>query len=190
MHVCHRDNEVYSTKKENHKLVRVEIPFGYKQVRSLLRSMDRGTRKMERTVPIVSYDANYPVPPRRSASLPRRETEARVQAIVEPASTPRRSKHRSVRYAVRQPEHPSLTATSQDDASQPRARPRETDEKVRRGSLYEADMAKPRKEYRVEVREPVDVEARRERRREKERPREVESERGREGRRRRRMEER
>lgn len=164
IHVCHREGEVYSTKKDSHKYVRVEIPYGYDQVRGLLRSLDSGVRRSERTVPIISYDRTYPVSPRRREPEP--EPEERAEAIVEPAQTPRRRETTRYRYDVKPP-----SSTVDEDTQASRARRRETEERSKRGSLYEKDMQRPRKEYRVEVREPADAEARR-RRREREAPRE------------------
>ncbi|SMY23767.1 unnamed protein product [Zymoseptoria tritici ST99CH_1A5] len=97
-HVYHLDGEFYSTtasKDDGAKLVRVEIPAPYTNLRGLLRSMDyalrqRRQRHTTRPVPIISYDRSYPIPARR----PSNETTERAQVIVEPASSPRKKSHR------------------------------------------------------------------------------------------------
>lgn len=151
-HVYHREGEFYSTAKDNSKLVRIEIPVGYAQLRSLLRSMDRALRSHRLSTPIISYDRTYPIAPRRFDEQSQREP-----AYVEPAKSSshhshhRRSKHKSSSrystvavngdyqddYAVKAPSSPTTTTTSQ-----------------RRGSLYEQDMQRKKENYRVEIREP------------------------------------
>ncbi|KAK6405760.1 hypothetical protein LTR95_018733 [Oleoguttula sp. CCFEE 5521] len=169
LHVLSRDGTVYSTRKDDHRLTR-----------SLLKALERRARGKG----VVSYDRTYPVSPRRQAA----EEERRVPVVVETARTPRKSVRKTDRYEVREG---AVSAVSRDEDGLPsRARRRETDEKGQRGSLYESDVSRPRKEYRVEVREPEDVERRRhrERGRPREGEREREKEREREGRRRKREE--
>lgn len=154
-HVFHKDGDVYSTKKDDSKLVRVEIPHDYKQLRSLLKAMDRGIRT-HRTVPIVSYDRSYPIPARRSYE-PSGEPET---VIIEPASSTdyqsRRRSKKSAGYAT-VVINEDVTATTPVRSALPSAAVPKKDQQ-RRGSLYE-----PRKEkkYRVEIREPSERKERR-----------------------------
>ncbi|KAK5125029.1 hypothetical protein LTR85_001220 [Meristemomyces frigidus] len=144
-HVYHKDGIVYSRKKDNHKLVRVDMPHGYAQLAQLLKTMDRAIRSAPRTVPIVSYDRTYPVPARRTAPEPEDDyEEERREIVIEPASTPSRpkSKHRTTRYSTVVLEENVEAVTS-------------SSRKERRGSLYYDDMQRQRKEaYKVEIREP------------------------------------
>ncbi|WPG98363.1 Hypothetical protein R9X50_00115200 [Acrodontium crateriforme] len=145
-HVYLKDGQVYSSQKENHKRVLLELEPGYDQLRQLFRILDRSTQpSTHRTVPIVTYDTRLP------ESEPVYE---RNEVIIEPSHTStRRSQHKSTRYRpvvvsddteikpvspVRTPPSPTLTE--------------------RRGSLYVKDMQRPRdKAYHVEIREPADV---------------------------------
>lgn len=141
-HVYHREGEFYSTSKDNSKLVRMEIPPGYSQLRSLLVSMDRALRSHRRmSSPVLSYDRTYPVAPRRFDNQNERET-----AIIEPASSKthhhRRSKHKS-RYSTT-----TLDDDKNDDYSV------KSPSTPRRGTLYEQDMQRKKENYRVEIREP------------------------------------
>ncbi|KAK6441856.1 hypothetical protein LTR95_001911 [Oleoguttula sp. CCFEE 5521] len=184
LHVLSRDGTIYSTRKDDHRLVRVEVPCTHVQTRGLLKALERRARGKG----VVSYDRTYPVSPRRKAA----EEERRVPVVVETARTPRKSENKTERYEVREG---AVSALSREEDGLPsRARRRETEERSQRGSLYESDVSRPRKEYRVEVREPEDVERRRHRERgrprdaDREREKEREKEREREGRRRKREE--
>jgi hypothetical protein len=171
IHVCSRQNEIYSNAKDNHKYVRVEMPHGYDQARGLLRSLDRSVRKIERTVSIISYDRTYPVSPRRREK-PASDYEDNGPVSIEPARTPR--KPASTRYTY---DPQTQVATEETDSSTSKAKQREIEERFKRGSLYEKDMQRPKKEYRVEVREPVEAESRRRRTRDRDDARESEKKR-------------
>jgi hypothetical protein len=161
-HVYRKDGVVYSKKKDNHKLVQVDLPREYTQVPQLLRSMERALRTTHRTVPIISYDPSYPVSARRTTKLDN-DYEDRTEVIIEPARTDSKrqskSKHKTTRYK---------TVVVDEDIEASAARQPDPARKEKRGSLYYEDLQRQRKEaYRVEVREPE----RRERRRERDRPR-------------------
>lgn len=153
-HVYLRDGEVYSTRKEEHKLVRVEMKSGYYNAEGLLKSMSYHLPGPSRSRPVVSYDptpssARY----RERERTPERREHKKETVIVEPASSKparhsshRGSKHKSKRYD---------TVVVQDDVEAPQ--PAATNKyKERRGSLYESDIARQKRQqgYRVEVREP------------------------------------
>jgi hypothetical protein len=157
-HVYDLDGEVYSKSRDGHKLVRVELQPGYNNVRSLLKAMDRGIRTTSRTVPIISYDRTYPVPPRRRSSPEPREKERMKryddedgkEAVIEPASSTkpqRRSSHRPKRY--------NTVIVEDDVQAQPSQEP-EKKSSSRKGSLYDADMQRQKRDrgYVVEIREP------------------------------------
>jgi len=98
-------------------------------------------RKREKKhAPIVSYDTD----PR-----PARKREARENVYVEPARThrddERRSRHKPERYEVVE-----VTPASKYEKGEPVRLP----ERTKRGSLYESDMRRPRREYRIEERTP------------------------------------
>lgn len=141
-HVYHREGEFYSTSKDNSKLVRIEIPPGYNQLRSLLKSMDRALRSYPMSSPIISYDRTYPIAPRRFDNQTEREN-----VIVEPAISrskfhSRKSKHKSTRYS---------TVVLNDDVDDFSIK---APSSSRRGTLYEQDMQRKKDGYRVEIREP------------------------------------
>lgn len=136
-HVYHQQDHVYSTIKDNQKHVRVELGHDNDQVRQLLRSMEGVRRSAQRTVPIISYDSTY--------------AEQAGPVIIEPATSHRRSKHRSSRYPV-------VSVEDDDDRRPTSTKPLISE---RRKSLYAKDMQ--RDAYHVEIREPAD-EARRRRR--------------------------
>jgi hypothetical protein len=98
-------------------------------------------RKREKKhAPIVSYETD----PR-----PARRREARENVYVEPARTQRdderRSRHKPERYEVIE-----VTPIPRYEAGEPVRLP----ERTKRGSLYESDMRRPRREYRIEERTP------------------------------------
>ncbi|CZT22937.1 uncharacterized protein RCC_08645 [Ramularia collo-cygni] len=150
-HVYHREGEFYSTSKDDAKLVRIEIPPGYTQLRSLLKSMDRALRshRISTSSPIISYDRTYPVAPRRFDDRSERES-----VFVEPASSSshsksshhRKSKHKSSRYS---------TVALNDDDDDGYAVKSPSSPIQRRGTLYEQDMQRKKENYRVEIREPT-----------------------------------
>lgn len=99
-------------------------------------------RKLEKKhAPIVSYE--------KTESRPSRKRESRDSVYVEPARThrddERRSRHRSERY-----ETVEVTPSSKYETGEPIRLP----ERSKRGSLYESDMRRPRREYRIEERMP------------------------------------
>ncbi|TKA73739.1 hypothetical protein B0A55_05456 [Friedmanniomyces simplex] len=153
-HVYRLDGNVYSRKKDNHKLVQVEISPDYTQVAQLLKSTERPSRTSHRAAPVISYDRTYPVPARRTTPEENYDYEEGTRVTMEPArsKTQSRSKHKSTRYKT--------VIVEEDDA--PAARTPVS--KERRGSLYYDDMARQRKEaYEVEIRQPDRKERRRER---------------------------
>ena len=154
IHVYHHAGEVYSREKDDHKLVRVELPPGYDQVRGLLKSMDRYIRSSNRTRPIISYDSNYPVSARRRSSPERPRTrDEPASVIVEPTSSQRPQRTKSTKSKTK----PSGYKTVVQDDVQPEPEPlRRPTRDQRRGSLYEDDLKRERKDkgYRVEIREP------------------------------------
>lgn len=162
-HVYRKDGIVYSKKKDNHKLVQVDLPRDYTQVPRLLKSMERALRTTHRTVPIISYDQTYPVSARRTTKVDDEYDDGRKNVVVEPARSgskhQSRTKHKTTRYK---------TVVVNEDVEASASRQPDPVRKERRGSLYYEDLEKQRKEpYRVEIREPE----RRERRRDRERPR-------------------
>lgn len=140
-HVYHQNGEIYSTRKDATKLVRVEIPHGYSHLRGLLRSMEREIRHRRRTSPILSYDRSYPVSARKSWT-PEAQPQPQPETVtIEPAtsSSRRRSIHRPVRYST-------VVVDNANDVEDVTAVRRE-----RRGTLYEQ---RKKQDYEVEIREP------------------------------------
>ncbi|KAK5167003.1 uncharacterized protein LTR77_007732 [Saxophila tyrrhenica] len=189
-HVYHQSGEIYSKGEDDHKPVRVEIHPGYKHARSLLQAIDRALRSRSRKVPIVSYDRSYPVSPRRRSSPDRREerredrreekredrrererkyeNDKYEKVTVEPASSVsrRKSSHKSKRYS---------TVVVDDDVEvtssrQPEPKPQPKSES-RKGSLYDAEIQRQKRDkgYVVEIREPSSRGREREREREERR---------------------
>lgn len=162
-HVYYHAGEVYSRTKDDHKPVRVEIQPGYYQLRSLLQAMDRTSRSARRTVPIVSYDQTYAETPRRRSSPKRREQrregrrerERREEdneyekVTIEPASSTsrRRTSHKSKLYS---------TVVVDNDVEATSSRQPERKSESRKGSLYDAEIERQKKDkgYVVEIREP------------------------------------
>ena len=58
-----REGIVYSTAKEDQRLINVEIPHGFEHALQLLKAIERSLRHRRRT-PFVSFDRTYYVPPR------------------------------------------------------------------------------------------------------------------------------
>ncbi|EME49341.1 hypothetical protein DOTSEDRAFT_68199 [Dothistroma septosporum NZE10] len=149
-HVYHLNGDVYSTTKDsNSKLVRVEVPHGYSQTRSLLRSMEHKLRS-HRATPIVSYDRTYPISARKTWT-PESEPE---NVILESAtsSSRRRSVHRPVRYST-----VVVADNDIEDVAAVTSKPSTTYTKERRGTLYERELQRKPKDYRVEIRGPSDT---------------------------------
>lgn len=160
-HVYHREGEFYSTVKDNSKLVRIEIPPGYNQLRSLLKSMDRALRshRISQSSPIVSYDRTYAIPPRRSSEGSNKR-ESGGSVYIEPSKShhhhngSRKSKHKS-RYSSSTVAYNNNDDVVVEDYS---VKPPTSSPIQRRGSLYEQDMQRNNHKkdtgYRVEIREP------------------------------------
>lgn len=174
INVCYKDGDIYATRKEQHKLVRVEIKPGYWHVLGLLKSMDHHLRSSSsRRQPIISYDRNYPVsaryPKERKSEYQSDQRDRRETVIIEPASSrpERRSSHRGSRHPGKRYD----TVVVDDDVEAPRPSPSSptTKYKEHRGSLYKDEMARLEREkrYRVEVREPESSSSSRRRREER-----------------------
>ncbi|KAH8707546.1 hypothetical protein GQ44DRAFT_743290 [Phaeosphaeriaceae sp. PMI808] len=139
------DGNTYSTQEEDHKPVRVEIPAGYVEVSSLLKAIERSLRQRSRRS-FVSMDRTYYVAPRLPSSSPARRTHS-VKLSHEPKKT-KVSRPRSgeiVDWPESQPKPKRVLSEISNTVHS------------KRGSLYEEDVAKLRrnaKHYAVEVREP------------------------------------
>lgn len=147
----HKDGEVYSREREAEKEVRVEVPRDYKQTISLLKAINRATRKGEKFLSKPrSLDRHYLVEPRISAEKSKRKDEV---------SPPSMRQHYDT--VVREPKTPK------------KHRERESINDLvadsKRGSLYDRDMGELEKaerrdeklRYNVEIREPSFKSARR-----------------------------
>jgi len=150
------DGETYSTVEEDHKLVRVEIPTGYEEVRGLLKAIERSLRHRSRA-PFVSLDRTYYV----AARIPERTRIVKVE----------QSKSRARPRSGEIVDWPTSGNIGEVDRIVPKITSSPPSVKVvpkviaeinssvnsRRGSLYEQDLADQRrnaKRYSVEVREP------------------------------------
>jgi hypothetical protein len=143
------DGATYSTVEEDNKLVRVEIPAGYVEVGGLLKAIERSIRHRTRK-PFVSMDRSYYVTPRTAPASPTRshsvhvEQEPKIKSKSKSSSRPRSGE------IVDWPQHPTTKPKRPlvEISNTPNSK---------RGSLYEEDLAKQRrnaKHYAVEVREP------------------------------------
>jgi hypothetical protein len=134
------DGDTYSTVEEDQgKLVRVEIPSTYDQVRGLLKAIERSLRHRSRT-PFVSMDRTYYV----STRLPLSDRTRSVKIEQASKLKPRPRSGEIVDWPQSKPKT-KVTAEVNSSAGS------------RRGSLYEQDLAEHRrnaKRYSVEVREP------------------------------------
>ncbi|KAF2472606.1 uncharacterized protein BDR25DRAFT_313110 [Lindgomyces ingoldianus] len=132
------NGDTYSTFEEDHKLVRVEIPAGYDQVRSLLKAMERSLRHRSRT-PFVSMDRTYYV----STRIPERTRSVKIEQASKPKPRPRSGE--IVDWPTPKSTKPKVMTEVNSSVSS------------KRGSLYEQDLAIQRRNaqrYSVEVREP------------------------------------
>lgn len=161
MHVFRQDGYVYSTTKDNHKLVPIKFPNGYVQTAQLLRALEWIRKKSKRLPPRIIHEKTYPVTERRGVQGDEYDyqKDRREPIILEPASSDgyRSSRRTSARS---RPEGYGVVIDEgvETSASRP-AVPRE-----RRGSLYYEDLKCKRTEkYRVEIREPERHGSRRER---------------------------
>ncbi|KAF2713848.1 hypothetical protein K504DRAFT_498646 [Pleomassaria siparia CBS 279.74] len=135
----------YSTVEEDHKLVRVEIPASYDEVRGLLKAIERSLRYRSRT-PFVSQDRTYHVAAR--IAVPQKSRSVKVDQTTKPKSRPRSGE------IVDWPSTPKVS--SKPKATVPLAEINSS-LNTKRGSLYESDVAAERRNaqrYSVEVREP------------------------------------
>ena len=131
------DGKTYSTLEEDNKLVQIEVPTAYAQVRSLLKAIERSLRHRSRA-PFVSIDRTYYV----AARMPVRSHSVKVDQEIKHKSRPRSGE--IVDWPSSSPKTQKATVTVDAAAS-------------KRGSLYEQDREIERrnaKNYRVEVREP------------------------------------
>lgn len=129
------DGKTYSTVEEDNKLVQIEVPAAYAQVRSLLKAIERSLRHRTRA-PFVSMDRTYYV----AARMPVRSHSVKVDQEIRHKPRPRSDE--IVDWPS--PKAQKVTLTVDGAAS-------------KRGSLYEQDREIQRrneKNYRVEVREP------------------------------------
>ncbi|KAF1993857.1 hypothetical protein P154DRAFT_390396, partial [Amniculicola lignicola CBS 123094] len=137
-YIYNAEGETYSTEEEDHKLVRVEIPASYDEVRGLLKAIERSLRHRSRK-PFVSMDRTYYV----AARVPERTRSIKIEQASKPVSRPHSGEivdwpeTKPVKTKVTTEVHSSLDS--------------------KRGSLYEQDLATQRRNaqrYSVEVREP------------------------------------
>jgi hypothetical protein len=133
------NGETYSTREEDNKPVRVELPSSYTQVRGLLKAIERSLRHRSRT-PFVSMDRTYYV----AARVPQRTRSVKIEQPVKTKSSRPRS------------------GEIVDWPSSPKPKPKIVTEvnnsTSKRGSLYAQDLETQRrnaKQYTVEVREPA-----------------------------------
>ncbi|KAF1938936.1 hypothetical protein EJ02DRAFT_498342 [Clathrospora elynae] len=139
------DGATYSTIEEGNKPVRVEIPAGYMEVAGLLKAIERSLRHRSRKS-LVSMDHSYYVSPRTSSALPQRTRSVKIEQ--EPKTKTKSSRPRSGEI-VDWPQSPTKPKRPLAEIS--------NTPNSKRGSLYEEDLAKQRrnaKHYAVEVREP------------------------------------
>ncbi|KAF2259480.1 hypothetical protein CC78DRAFT_66527 [Lojkania enalia] len=135
------DGETYSTVEEDHKLVRVEMPTGYDEVRGLLKAIERSLRHRSRT-PFVSMDRTYYVAAR--IPVPERTRSVKVEHGSKTKSRPRSGEIVDWPDTPKQ-RTPKVFAEVNNSINS------------RRGSLYEQDLVmqqRNEKQYSVEVREP------------------------------------
>jgi len=136
------DGMTYSQFEEDHKLVRVEMPPSYGEVRGLLKAIERSVRHRSR-VPFVSQDRTYYVAPRGVA--PQRTKSVKLDQAPKIKSKPRPRSGEIVDW----PSSPKPKAPLAEISS--------SISNAKRGSLYEQDLAMERRnaqKYAVEVREP------------------------------------
>ncbi|KAF1359215.1 hypothetical protein EJ07DRAFT_156127 [Lizonia empirigonia] len=134
-YIYNKEGKSFSTKEEENKVVQVEIPSGYVEVGGLLKAVERSLRHRSRR-PFISMDRSYHIAP-RTTTLPQRQKSVKVDHDSKPRTTPSRPRSGEV---VDWPDRVEISSTAN----------------TRRGSLYEEDLAKKRRnaKYHVEVREP------------------------------------
>ncbi|KAF2790523.1 hypothetical protein K505DRAFT_250993 [Melanomma pulvis-pyrius CBS 109.77] len=142
------DGLTYSAVEEDHKLVRVEIPASYDEVRGLLKAIERSLRHRSRT-PFVSQDRTYYVAARIPA--PQRTRSVKIEQVSKPKSKPRPRSGEIVDWPT------TPKAAPKPKAAVPVLAEINSSLNIKRGSLYEQDVAAERRNaqrYSVEVREP------------------------------------
>lgn len=155
-HVYRADGVVYSRKKDNYKLVEVELPSDYSQVRQLLRWHERLSKSSRRKAPVIDYESSYPATSRRANPDIDELVEKLDEVVIEPAQTEMKSRRKS-----RQKSTKYKTVVVEEAVPAPTTR-RSTLSDGRRGSLYWEDMQRERRAaYNVEIREPERTERRR-----------------------------
>lgn len=130
------DGKTYSTIEEDNKLVQIEVPSAYIQVRSLLKAIERSLRHRSR-VPFVSMDRTYYV----AARMPVRSHSIKIDQEIKHKSRPRSGE------IVDWPASPKTQKVTLEVDSP----------SSKRGSLYEQDLELQRRNarnYKIEVREP------------------------------------
>lgn len=178
VHVRLHAGELCSTRPDDDgKWVRVEIPHGYNKVKTLLGAEAKG-KKVKKSAPVVSYEEAG----RRSSLSPRRRDREhhREKVTVEPSRLSHEEKRSSASKPKAKPHHYAtveVKPTTGNDRfhEYEQGGPVRLPERPKRGSLYEADMKRPRKEYKIEERAPLEkkVERGRDREREREERREM-----------------
>lgn len=159
--VCQHGGELCSTKPdEEGKWVRVELGPDYKLVRDLLgvKRISKGKKKPAPAV--VTYDAPSHEP---KPSLKREP----MSIVVEPARSHRDEERKSRQKAQRYDVVEVKPSPDHHDRTYDKGGPVRLPERAKKGSLYEIDMRRPRREYRLQDRVPEKRE-RRERSRERE----------------------
>lgn len=139
------DGATYSTMEEDNKLVHVELPAGYVEVAGLLKAIERSLRSRSRK-PFVSMDRSYYVAPRTSPTLPQRSRSVKLEHEPRKSKTSRPRSGEIVDWPESKPKSKRVLAEINNTPNS------------KRGSLYEEDLAKQRrdaKHYAVEVREPT-----------------------------------
>lgn len=139
------NGDIYSTKEEDTVPVRVEIPGAFKQVKGLLKAIERSQRRSR--IPFVSQDRTYYV----SERTPKRTRSVKIE---QPKIKPR-----STREIVEWPAEEHFTRFYTEAKPKPvRIEVNSTpiSRSNRRGSLYAEDRAKEllnARKYDVEIRE-------------------------------------
>lgn len=134
-YIYNKEGKSFSTKEEENKVVQVEIPSGYIEVGGLLKAIERSLRHRSRRS-FVSMDRSYHVAA-RTPTVSQRQKAVKVEHDSKPRTKSSRPRSGEV---VDWPDKVEISNTASS----------------RRGSLYEEDLAKKRRnaKYNVEVREP------------------------------------
>lgn len=139
------NGDVYSSKEEDTVPVRVEIPASFKQVKGLLKAIERSQRRSR--TPFVSQDRTYYVPER----TPKRTRSVKIE---QPKIKPR-----SNREIVEWPSEAPISRVYAEAKPKPAKVYTEVATPIsrsKRGSLYLEDLANHRRnaqKYDVEIRE-------------------------------------